>query len=80
MWGSGADVLIGLERIDFLKNKVNCRNSRPLTIACHMKNLDKSFVCFLLVPVLSLCFFSLPLFLSVSDTNILRLFVGVQTT
>ena len=21
------------------KNKVHCRNSRPLTIACHMKNL-----------------------------------------
>jgi hypothetical protein len=24
------------------KKKVNCRNSWPLTIACHMKNLDKS--------------------------------------
>jgi hypothetical protein len=33
----GVDTLNDGERGE--KNKVHCRNSRPLTIACHMKNL-----------------------------------------
>jgi len=48
-------------RRGYKKRKVYCRNSRPLTIACHMKKNVKSVLCAgYLFLFLSLLFTSLP--------------------